>query len=99
VIDDRRGQSPTGRTPKATESVLIAARDGELDLTRAHAAMAELSQRMRALPEVVKIAEPVTAREANWWVPRFLAGPRRSAGTTHRDDDAETQVIIPLSGR
>ncbi|MEJ3746736.1 MMPL family transporter [Actinomycetes bacterium KLBMP 9797] len=45
----------------ATESVLIAARVGELDATHARAAATDLSDRMRALPEVAQVADPITA--------------------------------------
>lgn len=58
---DRIERSGGFPDPPAAESVLIAARGGELDLVRARAAAAVLSERMRALPEVAKIAEPVTA--------------------------------------
>ncbi|MFI5484834.1 MMPL family transporter [Micromonospora echinaurantiaca] len=45
----------------AAESVLITARSGDLDLQRALAVAADLSARMRPLPEVAKVADPVTS--------------------------------------
>ncbi|MFG3710001.1 MMPL family transporter [Micromonospora sp. NPDC047730] len=52
-----------GAFPKApaAESVLITARAGELDLDWARAVATDLSTRMRALPDVAKVADPVTS--------------------------------------
>jgi RND superfamily putative drug exporter len=58
---DRIERSGAFPDEPATESVLIAARTGDLDLAQARAAAADLSGRMRALPAVAAVAAPVTA--------------------------------------
>ncbi|MEV1320655.1 MMPL family transporter [Micromonospora arborensis] len=63
---DRIEQAGAFPDAPAAESVLITARAGDLDLQRAQAVAIDLSARMRALPEVAKVADPVTSldREA-----------------------------------
>ncbi|MFG1869782.1 MMPL family transporter [Micromonospora arborensis] len=58
---DRIEQAGAFPESPAAESVLITARAGDLDLQRAQAVAIDLSARMRGLPEVAKLAEPVTS--------------------------------------
>ncbi|WFF00213.1 MMPL family transporter [Micromonospora sp. WMMD964] len=58
---DRIEQAGEFPEAPAAESVLITARTGELDLERAQAVAVELSARMRGLPEVARVADPVTS--------------------------------------
>ena len=47
----------------AEENVLITARSGELDLAAANAAAADAADRMRGLPEVAEVGDPVPAQD------------------------------------
>ncbi|MEU5726352.1 MMPL family transporter [Micromonospora sp. NPDC047738] len=58
---DRIEQAGAFPQAPAAESVLITARTGDLDLQQARAVAADLLARMRALPEVAKVADPVTS--------------------------------------
>ncbi|SIM87402.1 MMPL family transporter [Micromonospora cremea] len=58
---DRIEQAAAFPDSPAAESVLITARTGDLDLQRAQAVAIDLSARMRVLPEVAKVADPVTS--------------------------------------
>ncbi|GGM42675.1 membrane protein [Micromonospora sonchi] len=58
---DRIEQAGAFPEPPAAESLLITARTGNLDLQRAQAVAADLSARMRVLPEVAKVADPVAS--------------------------------------
>ncbi|MGW4497159.1 MMPL family transporter [Micromonospora sp. NPDC004336] len=58
---DRIEQAGNFPEPPAAESVLITARTGDLDLDRARAVATDLSARMRGLPDVAKVAEPVVS--------------------------------------
>ncbi|MFE9207126.1 MMPL family transporter [Micromonospora sp. NPDC007230] len=58
---DRIEQAGAFPEAPAAESVLITARTGDLDLQQAQAVAADLLARMRALPEVAKVADPVTS--------------------------------------
>ncbi|MEV5768714.1 MMPL family transporter [Micromonospora sp. NPDC052213] len=58
---DRIEQAGAFPDSPAAESVLITARTGELDPGRAQAVAIDLSARMRALPDVAKVADPVTS--------------------------------------
>jgi RND superfamily putative drug exporter len=58
---DRIEQAGAFPESPAAESVLITARTGELDLDRARAVATDLSARMRALPDVAKVADPITS--------------------------------------
>ncbi|MBM7494904.1 RND superfamily putative drug exporter [Micromonospora luteifusca] len=58
---DRIEQAGAFPDAPAAESVLITARAGDLDLQRAQAVAIDLSARMRVLPEVAKVADPVTS--------------------------------------
>jgi RND superfamily putative drug exporter len=73
----------------ATESVLITARAGGLDPQRANAAAVELSGRMRALPDVAKVADPVTSADRG-----ALLVEVELAGSA---DDADTRVAALLA--
>ncbi|WP_244200466.1 MMPL family transporter [Micromonospora arborensis] len=58
---DRIEQAGAFPDTPAAESILITARAGDLDLQRAQAVAIDLSARMRVLPEVAKVADPVTS--------------------------------------
>ncbi|MFF0153523.1 MMPL family transporter [Micromonospora sp. NPDC005203] len=58
---DRIEQAGAFPDAPAAESVLITARAGDLDLRRAQTAAIDLSTRMRVLPEVATVADPVTS--------------------------------------
>jgi putative drug exporter of the RND superfamily len=47
----------------ATEQVLISSRSGKLDPAAGRAAAADVATRMKALPEVAKVADPIPSRD------------------------------------
>ncbi|MDT0530979.1 hypothetical protein RM555_18485 [Micromonospora sp. DSM 115977] len=58
---DRIEQAGAFPDAPAVESVLITARTGGLDLPRAEAVAADLSTRLRAVPEVARVGDAVTS--------------------------------------
>ncbi|MGN9766533.1 MMPL family transporter [Micromonospora sp. SD12] len=58
---DRIEQAGAFPAAPAVESVLITARTGELDLEGARAVAAGLSTQLRTMPEVARVADPVTS--------------------------------------
>ncbi len=69
-----------GLTPPLVEQVLITAPDGPLDPTAAAAAARDVTARMRGLPEVAAVGEPVRSADgAAVRVPVTLAGDTETA--------------------
>lgn len=50
-----------GLSERAVENILITGRDGRMDPAAAKAAVDDITQRMRTLPEVADVAAPITA--------------------------------------
>jgi RND superfamily putative drug exporter len=64
----------------AVDNVLITARGGALDPTAARAAAADATTRLRALPDVAAVAEPVPSRDGTaLLVPVTMAGDAETA--------------------
>jgi putative drug exporter of the RND superfamily len=81
IVDDGHFDDP------ASERVLITAPSGRLDTTAALAAANEVAQRMRTLPEVARVDEPVIAPDKTAvLLPVTMAG----------DDDDASDHVQPL---
>ncbi|MFC6017469.1 MMPL family transporter [Plantactinospora solaniradicis] len=90
---ERAGQFPE---PPTTENVLITAVTGPLDRERADAAAADVSTRMRTLPQVAEVRQPASAPDRKAVLVEVVLAdePEKSTGAADR---AEAQVPALLA--
>lgn len=73
---------------QAVENVLITARSGELDLAAANAAAVDAAERMRGLPEVAEVGDPVPAPDGQ----ALLVPVTMAADSDEASDEANDAV-------